>query len=147
MPLWTRRICWLALLLMVALYMALMMADFRYFGALGISNNAFWFLVLYLPWWTGWLPLAGLWLVVRGRFRRGRRATSILGGILVLLHAWRLGVEIYDKLMRVLGYDTSVLVFGTDYSLYSSIVVALAFVPVGLLARGRRADVPCTSGT
>lgn len=141
MPIWVLRVSWLALVFMTLIYIALMIADYRYYGAPAVPSALLFLVLFYLPWWFGWLPLLGCWLLVRARIEGGGRWGWRwgCGGVLVLSHLYFVGSQIYVSLTKVV--DPEAWVIDTPYSFYSNIVVTLALVPIGLLAGGLRVAV------
>jgi len=141
MPIWVLRVSWLALLLMIPIYIALMIADYRYYAAPAVPTALLFLILFYLPWWLGWLPLLGCWLLVRARIRGGGRWAWrwACGGVLVLSHLVGVGSQIHVSLTEVV--DPEALNISTPYPVYSSILVTLALVPMALLAFGRRVDL------
>jgi hypothetical protein len=126
---------------MIPIYIALMIADYRYYAAPAVPTALLFLILFYLPWWLGWLPLLGCWLLVRARIRGGGRWAWrwACGGVLVLSHLVGVGSQIHVSLTEVV--DPEALNISTPYPVYSSILVTLALVPMALLAFGRRVDL------
>ena len=141
MPTWVLRVSWLALVFMTLIYIALMIGDYRFYGAPAVPSALLFLVLFYLPWWLGWLPLLGCWLLVRARIEGGGRWGWRwgCGGVLVLSHLLGVGLQIHASLTKVADPEAWEIL--TPYSFYSAILVTLALVPIGLLAGGRRVAV------
>lgn len=135
---WIIRVSWLALAVSVPLYIGLMIADFRYFSAPLVPAHLLALGLFYLPWWLGWLPLFGCWLMVRawnvGGGRWGWRWAC--GGVLVVSHVYFFGCGLYDYGFGVLSPTISDRYpLMTPYGYQAELLVILALIPVGLLTR------------
>ena len=120
---------WCALALLAAAYIWMMVAGFGTYGAPFLPIDLLALAFYYLPWWMGWLPLLGVWLLVRAATGMGGRWgwRWVLGVVLVGDHVW----SIYYALDTFEGGPNF---WAEPYGLLKEIPVALAAVPVGVLA-------------
>lgn len=129
-----QRVAWVALTISAFVYVAMMWADFRAFGAPVLPIDLLALVSYYLPWWLGWMPLLGVWCLVHARMAGGgswgwRWGVGI---VLILMHVRSLGGELLD-------FRGGPNFWAEPYWLLKEIPVALAVVTVSLLAwRGER---------
>lgn len=138
------QVSWIVLAVLALAYVALLTADYRYYYAPLLPIDLLSLALFYLPWWLGWLPLLGCWLVMRawsvGGGRWGWRWG--LGGLLVAGHLWFFGSSLYDFAAELLGPDRGPVIRDAPYRDYKDIVITLALAPVAVLTRGWRRGAP-----
>ncbi len=135
---WIIRFSWLALAISALLYIGLMIADLRYLSLPLLPGDLLSLGFFYLPWWLGWLPLLGCWLMVRawnaGGGRWGWRWAC--GGVLVVNHVHSFGYGLYEYGFEALSPTISIKhPLMTSYGYQAELLVILALIPVGLLTR------------
>lgn len=116
-----------------AAYAGLMIADFRHFGMPILPIDILSLVFYHMPWWFGWLPLLGCWLLVRAWTVAGGRWAWrwLIGGMMVVSY----GHSLVSEAIRFQGGPNF---WAEPFTLLCEIPVILTIIPVCLLARGRR---------